>query len=74
MSTKSTIDHSVNFHLFEELIFRDGEVRLTVSNSDFEAHPKEVELVLPVEVIEAIGKAYERKAFPHQRNKQQKGQ
>mgnify|MGYP006407407501 FL=1 len=48
MSSKATISHGSNFHLFEECF--DGEsVYLEVENTDFEVDPDRVAVKIPLD-------------------------
>ena len=49
MSTKVTIDHGPDHHLYFE-IFERGKVYLTLNKADFEARPGEVTVAVPIEI------------------------
>jgi len=53
MSTKSTIAHGPNFHLYNEAFEQDC-VYLTLDKTDFEATPDSITVAIPVVVWEVI--------------------
>lgn len=53
MSTKSTISHGANFHLYHE-VFDPDNVYLELEHALFEASPDKVTFAIPVVIWEAI--------------------
>jgi hypothetical protein len=70
MSTRSTIAHTENWALNEEMISETTELTLIGERAEFIATQDSIKVTLPPDVIEAIVKYHGLKQFPHQREKQ----
>ena len=68
MSTKCTIAHSPEYHLYEDMI--GNVVRLALYHAPFTATRGLLAVELPPAVLDAIAAAHARKAFPHQRQEE----
>lgn len=53
MSTKSTIDHGDEHHLYLE-IFEPGKVYLTLNRVEFEARPGSVTVAIPLDLWQRL--------------------
>lgn len=65
MSTKCTIAHAPEYHLYEDMI--GDVVGLALDRAPFVASRSLLVVELPPAVLDAIASAHARKAFPHQR-------
>lgn len=70
MSTKATIaiDPAYRWCVEEEMI--DDTVWVVIEHGQFEASPDRCRLQLPPAALDAISEAHARKAFPHQRKRE----
>lgn len=61
MSTKKTISHGSNFHLYEDLVLSDsGYVYLDIHGPDveFQVSPEHMSVGIPVDIMDSIAEAW----------------
>ena len=63
MSTKSTISHDLQYHLYRE-IFDVSNVHLTIHNVNFEVTNKSVKLEIPIKAWRAMVEDWSKRGWP----------